>query len=69
MPWCDECDCFWTTEAVAAAACPRCGASLPPSAAGEEAGAPWHFKLILAAVVAYLGWRAIELLVWLVGRF
>lgn len=31
--------------------------------AGEDAKAPWHFKLMVAALVAYLGWRVVELVV------
>jgi hypothetical protein len=70
VPWCDDCDCFWPTDAVSAEGrCPKCGASLPAPAAGGDVGAPWHFKLLVVAVVAYLGWRAVELAVWLVGRF
>ncbi len=49
--------------------CPNCGTALAEPSGGEEQGAPWHFKLLIVAVVAYLGWRAIQLLVWLVGRF
>ncbi|HEV2071012.1 MAG TPA: hypothetical protein VGR26_14580 [Acidimicrobiales bacterium] len=70
MPWCDDCRRFWTTDAVSGdGTCPSCGAALPEPRAGGDVGAPWHFKLLLVAVVAYLGWRAVELIVWLVGRF
>ncbi|CAN5198533.1 hypothetical protein BH24ACT1_BH24ACT1_07540 [soil metagenome] len=70
MPWCDDCSRFWTTEAVSGAgACPNCGAVLPKAGADGDVGTPWHFKLLVVAVVAYLGWRAVELVVWLVGRF
>jgi hypothetical protein len=75
MPWCDGCDRFWTLDALdgggggGTADCPNCGSVLALPTAAEDQGAPWHFKLMVAAVVAYLGWRAIQLLVWLVGRF
>lgn len=70
VPWCNDCSRFWTTEAVSDdGACPGCGAALPEPGVGGDAGAPWHFKVLLVAVVAYLGWRAIELVAWLVGRF
>jgi len=69
VPWCDECDRFWPTDAVTEGTCPTCGVVLPKRDAGHEAGAPWHFKLLVAAVVAYLGWRLVELLVWVAGRF
>jgi hypothetical protein len=30
--------------------------------AGDEAKAPWHFKLLVVALVGYLGWRLYDLL-------
>lgn len=30
---------------------------------------PWHFKLMLVALVLYLLYRFVELVVWLVGRY
>jgi hypothetical protein len=56
--------------------CPTCGAGLPgePITAKNidlkrladpdgtnPATAPWHFKLMLALLVAYLGWRIVAL--------
>lgn len=45
--------------------CWRCGEALPPPerAPGEEIDdrVPWHFKLMVVALVVYLGWRFIEL--------
>lgn len=64
MPWCDGCSRFWTTEALPEdRSCPSCGAGLPDAAtgAGEYEKAPWHFKLLMAAVVVYLTWRAVQL--------
>jgi hypothetical protein len=29
--------------------------------AGKEAKAPWHFKLLMVALIAYLTWRVIQL--------
>ena len=46
--------------------CPDCGRVIAD--AGDEPKAPWHFKLLLAAVVAYLafrGWQGVE---WVVER-
>jgi hypothetical protein len=44
--------------------CPRCGADLdppePPRGAGADSGeekAPWHFKVMVVALVAYLVYR------------
>ena len=30
--------------------------------AGKQAKAPWHFKLLVAALIAYLGWRLVSLI-------
>ena len=69
MPWCDACDRFWTVDAVAGHDdCPHCGTVLARPGPHEDVGAPWHFKLLMLAVAAYLGWRAIQLVVWLIGR-
>jgi hypothetical protein len=59
-------------------ACPTCGRTLEaqgaPAAgagtgartvrelAGKEAKAPWHFKLLVGALIVYLGWRVIQLI-------
>jgi hypothetical protein len=32
--------------------------------ADDEGRAPWHFKLLVAALVAYLGWRVVEMVGW-----
>jgi hypothetical protein len=29
--------------------------------AGEDAKAPWHFKLLMLLVALYLGWRVVQL--------
>jgi hypothetical protein len=49
--------------------CPTCGRSLdaPDHATGghdevaEQTGAPWHFKLLVVAAIAYLVWRFYQL--------
>lgn len=59
-------------------ACPTCGRVLgsqtaPPAGAlpgtktvrelaGKEAKAPWHFKLLVGALIVYLGWRVVQLI-------
>ncbi len=30
--------------------------------AGENGRAPWHFKLLVVAVVAYLLWRVVQMI-------
>jgi hypothetical protein len=34
--------------------------------AGEQAKAPWHFKLLVVAVVLYLLWRLVQLIGWII---
>jgi uracil-DNA glycosylase len=59
--------------------CPTCGRVIveapPPgddaTAANEHAAAPvapWHFKLMLVALVIYLGYRAFQGVEWLIGH-
>jgi hypothetical protein len=82
MPWCDECSKFWNPSSVAAdGTCPTCGRPLPATAtvdprkvnlrhlAAEQGRAPWPLKLLVAAIVLYLGWRAVEGVGWLIERF
>ena len=63
MPWCDDCSKFWDDESVTTAdgACPTCGRALPLS----RKGVPWHFKLMLAALVVYMVYRIYWLAEWL----
>jgi hypothetical protein len=48
--------------------CPQCGAqpSNPAGIDNPEGKAPWHFKLLVAAVVIYLTWRIIQMIGWVV---
>ena len=49
--------------------CPTCGRTIAdPSSPSEALKAPWHFKLLVGAVVAYLGWRGVQALQWVVER-
>jgi hypothetical protein len=38
-----------------------------PGGTAAEPRAPWHFKLLVAAVVVYLGWRLVQMIGWIVG--
>ncbi|HEX5946416.1 MAG TPA: hypothetical protein VFY82_09070 [Acidimicrobiales bacterium] len=37
-----------------------------PKEAEELPKAPWHFKLLLVAVVIYLGWRLVQMIGWVI---
>ncbi len=80
MPWCDPCAKFWTpTSMNEDGSCPDCGRELDPvvgptvtakdlnlkELAGEEGKVPWHFKLMIVALALYLGWRLLQLVLWL----
>ena len=69
MPWCEECAKFWTpTSLTSTGACPSCGrvvASPTEAASDAQPKAPWHFKLLVAAVIVYLGWRVVQLIGWI----
>lgn len=76
MPWCEECAKYWTPSAMNPdGTCPTCGRvvevpklqSTETEATGGDPEkvekAPWHFKLLVAALVVYLVWRLIQLFV------
>ena len=81
MPWCEECDRFYTPSTLSTVGdCPEGHhvadaaevAALDQSAADDAAGeqklrVPWHFWLLVAVLVVYLGYRLIQLISWLLG--
>jgi hypothetical protein len=70
VPHCDTCDRFYNPNTLTLeGACPVCGR--PIGEVGQEKisrfeteGAPWHFKLLIAITVIYLGYRFIQLIFW-----
>ena len=83
MPWCDDCSKFWNPNSLTPeGSCPTCGRSLAVATAteqdprkvdlrqlaGEQGRAPWHFKLLVVALVLYLGWRGWQGVDWLLHR-
>lgn len=77
MPWCEECAKFWNPASLAEGGnCPRCGRVVQPATerADPTAGmgpddidtsVPWHFWVMLAALVLYLAWRLVQGIVWI----
>lgn len=80
MPWCEDCSKFYTPSTLTPDGdCPaghhvadpdapklvQSGAD--PREEDESSKVPWHFWLLLAAVVVYLGWRLIQGIQWLLG--
>jgi len=47
--------------------CPVCGRVLADPLVEDEPKAPWHFKLLVAAVAVYLLWRLVQLITWIVS--
>ena len=75
MPWCDECTKYWTFSSLPPdGTCPTCGRPVavperPIAAnnldlkelAGDKVKVPWHFKVMVAALVIYLAYRLVQL--------
>lgn len=76
MPWCDGCDRFYNPSTLAPdGTCPSCGEKLarPPKherEAEKDGGTkiPWHFWILLVALVVYLGWRLFQGISWVVHK-
>jgi hypothetical protein len=52
--------------------CPTCGgviADADAAAVDDAPPVPWHFKLLVVAVVLYLAFRAWQGVEWLAARF
>ena len=75
MPWCDDCERYWAPSAMTPeGTCPTCGAPLDApdhhdhdegegeaGAPAADEKAPWHFKLLVVLLVAYLVYRGYEM--------
>ena len=63
MPWCDPCDLYVEPNAVDADhTCPTCHNKVDSTdvKTPNPTKVPWHFWLMVIALVAYLGWRLIQ---------
>jgi hypothetical protein len=71
VPWCDPCSQYYTPNSLTPeGACPTCGEDLSKQKEIEAPEkVPWHFWLLLAAATIYLGWRLIQGIGWLAGKF
>ena len=76
MPWCEACAKYMAPSAMNLdGTCPQCGRTVQvPSIHGtvtaknldirkltDDVKVPWHFKLLVAALVIYLSWRVVQL--------
>ena len=69
MPWCETCDRFYNSSSVAPdGTCVTCGRFIghdePEGEEQERGKAPWHFWVLIAALVIYLGWRLVQAIIW-----
>jgi hypothetical protein len=61
MPWCEECAKYWTPNSMNEdGTCPKCDGEVE-EVENESESAPWHFKLMVGALVVYLGYRFVQL--------
>jgi hypothetical protein len=79
VPWCEPCGRFYTPSTLESdGRCPDGHpvadppSGLPQAADGdgsepERLRVPWHFWLLVAALVVYLGWRLVQGVGWLLG--
>lgn len=73
MPWCDSCDLYLTPNSLKTDGhCPTCdspvdSADMKP-ATQAPTKVPWHFWVMVVALVGYLGWRLIEGVLWAAGH-
>jgi hypothetical protein len=71
MPWCEGCSRFYNPNSMAPdGTCAHCGAFIaePPESGEQAAGVPWHFWVLVAALVLYLGWRLVQGLAWIADK-
>ncbi len=71
MPWCDSCDVYLAPNTVETdGGCPTCHTAVDMADAGnsETGKVPWHFWLVVVALVGYLGWRLIVGIIWLIEK-
>ena len=67
MPWCEECSKYLTPTAMGAdGTCPTChhpvgGIEQRAADVAADERTPWHFKLLVVALVVYLGWRFVQI--------
>ena len=66
MPWCEECARFYSPPTLSPEGdCPEGHHVAEPPAGEDPPKVPWHFWVLLGALVIYLGWRLIQGIAWL----
>lgn len=78
MPWCEDCGRFYSPPTLTSEGdCPEGHHVADPGAASltqsdgtqnddaTNPKVPWHFWLLLLALAVYLGWRLVQLVLWI----
>jgi hypothetical protein len=66
VPWCEDCSRFYNPTTLSEAGdCPEGHHVADPAEEEDVPKVPWHFWLLLAGLVLYLGWRLIQGVGWL----
>ena len=73
MPWCDSCDEYRTPNSLNSdGECSECGSTVDDAdmkrATAPTEKVPWHFWLMVVALVAYLGWRLVDGIIWVADK-
>ena len=69
VPWCETCDRHYNKKSLAPdGTCMTCGSFIADGSEDTDAdkGPPWHFWLLVALLAVYLGWRLVQLIMWLI---
>jgi hypothetical protein len=66
VPYCEPCDRFYNPNTLSPAGeCPEGHQVADPEEDEPLPSVPWHFKLMLVALIAYLGWRLVQFIAML----
>ena len=71
MPWCDSCDAYRAPNSLTTEGrCATCGSEVDGADLKEQGPvkAPWHFWVMVVALVLYLGWRLVDAVIWIIER-
>lgn len=71
MGWCDSCSAYRAPAALDDGRCPTCGGVVDDREAEPDpepvgASAPWHFWVVVVLLAAYLLWRVVDFIAWIV---
>lgn len=63
MPYCEPCDRFYNPNTLDPNGdCPEGHHVADPNDVEAPPTVPWHFKVMVAFLVVYLGWRFVQLI-------